>query len=259
MRASGMRFVGVDLAWGERNNTGLCALDASGAVLGSGRARSDEEIRSWIEPHLHGDGVVVGVDAPLVVNNLSGRRHCEAIVGATFQHREAGAYPTNRAQPHFVDGGRAARLAAELGLSVDPHFAPGVPVRAMLEVYPHTAIVCLFGLGRTIKYKRRSGRSVATRKAAFARLTELLESLASFDPPLRIAASPHWARLRAEIDGASTAAALSRAEDELDAYVCAYVGLYFVAHGERRCAVLGDAEEGYIVTPVDDDARSRLG
>lgn len=61
-----------------------------------------------------------------------------------------------------------------------------------------------------------------------------------------------------ELRSASTAAALDRAEDELDAYVCVYVALYFWHWGDERCGVIGDAEGGYIITPLDDDARRRL-
>lgn len=254
-----MRFIGVDLAWGSRNGTGLCVLDPTGAVLGSTRVRDDEEILEWIRPHLDRGDALIGVDAPLVVNNPAGRRRCEALVGAAFGHREAGAYPANRGQPHFSDGGRAARLANALGLSVEPRLAPGEPLRSMIEVYPHTALVCLFELPVTLKYKRRAGRAHAVRIAAFAQLVTLLESLESSEPPLRLRRSTHWARVRRAIAEAPTLVALDRAEDELDAYICAYIALHYFTHGEQRCAVIGDVREGYIVTPIDADARLRLG
>jgi predicted RNase H-like nuclease len=41
-------------------------------------------------------------------------------------------------------------------------------------------------------------------------------------------------------------------EDELDAFVCAYVAAYYWTHGTRRCRVVGDLESGYIVTPVSE-------
>jgi hypothetical protein len=39
-------------------------------------------------------------------------------------------------------------------------------------------------------------------------------------------------------------------EDELDAYMCAYIGFYYWTHGASRCRVVGDVDSGYIVTPV---------
>jgi predicted RNase H-like nuclease len=252
-----MRFVGVDLAWGTRRNTGLCVLDEAGTVLGSARARTDAELDEWIEPHL-GCGAVVGVDAPVIVTNATGRRRCEAVLGTVFGQREAGAYPANRANPCFADGGRAFHLAERLGLTTDPVFAARSPARHLIEVYPHSALVCLFELPRTIKYKRGPGRSMADRLACFGQLCELLESLGAGEPPMDLGHSVDWGRLRAEVAGARTGADLDRLEDEIDAYVCAYVALYYWWWGTDRCAVMGDAATGAVVTPVDGEARRRM-
>jgi hypothetical protein len=59
-----------------------------------------------------------------------------------------------------------------------------------------------------------------------------------------------WSELRGEVLEPKTGAALARAEDEIDAYVCAYTALYYWAHGTSRCRIAGDADDGYIVTPV---------
>jgi predicted RNase H-like nuclease len=45
-------------------------------------------------------------------------------------------------------------------------------------------------------------------------------------------------------------AELDRVEDELDAFVCAYIGLYHAVHGVPRSVVVGDISTGYIVVPV---------
>jgi predicted RNase H-like nuclease len=251
------RFVGVDLAWGERNATGLCALTADGAVLESSRAAGDDEICAWLDPHVGGD-VLVGLDAPLIVDNPTGQRRCERELAAVFAGRQAGAHPCNRSMPWFADGGRAHRLARRLRLSLDPHLGTGKPDRTALEVYPHATIVALFGLPRTLKYKAKTRRTLEERRDAFTRLIELLESLQSADPPLDLASSSDWHRLRAEVMAAPGGAALDRAEDEVDAYVCAYTSLYYWRWGTRRCAILGDDREGAVVTPVDDVARRRL-
>ncbi len=251
------RFVGVDLAWGGRNATGLCALTADGRVLESTRAMGDEEICAWLGPHVAGD-VLVGLDAPLIVDNPTGQRWCERELGAVFGGRQAGAHPCNRSMPWFADGGRARRLAHRLGLSMDPLLGPGRPARVALEVYPHASIVALFRLPRSLKYKAKARRGLGQRREAFARLIELLESLQTADPALDLASSRDWRRLRAEVRAAPTGAALDRAEDEVDAYVCAYTSLYYWRWGTRRCAILGDDREGAVVTPVDDVASRRL-
>ena len=48
------------------------------------------------------------------------------------------------------------------------------------------------------------------------------------------------------------------AEDEIDAYLCAYVPLYLYTWGETRTRVLGDVDRGYVITPVDRDAARRI-
>jgi predicted RNase H-like nuclease len=59
--------------------------------------------------------------------------------------------------------------------------------------------------------------------------------------------------LQTGIAAAPSGAELDRLEDELDAYVCAYVAVYYWTHGSARCRVVGDAESGYIVTPVTEE------
>lgn len=248
-----VRFVGVDLAWSPtgKGRTGLCIADEDGAVLASTSRRRDDEIVEWLAPWCEGP-VLVGFDAPITVPNAHGRRRCDALVSHAFGPEEAGVYPANRGNPAFGRGTRAEGLAARLGLDLDPYLEPRAgAVRTALETYPHSASVALFGLPRTLKYKARPGRPLADRLGELDHLLDLLESLRSFDPPLDVAASPRWPTLRAEVRSAPTKAALSRAEDEVDAHVCAYVCLYYWVRGHGdRCRVIGDRTAGHIVTPV---------
>jgi predicted RNase H-like nuclease len=128
----------------------------------------------------------------------------------------------------------------------------------MIEVYPHPALVALFGLPRRLAYKARSGRSIDDRRVALRALIRLLESLYGADPPLDVTTAPRWPQLTAAVESASTHAGLDRVEDELDAFVCAYVGLYWAAWGRARSAVLGTVADGYIVTPVDPERAKRV-
>ena len=90
-----MRFIGVDLAWGRRNPSGLAVLDESGAVVAEGEATGDAEIASFIAAH-DGEGAVLALDAPLVVRNPAGtRRACEAELQRRYGRLGAGPYPSN--------------------------------------------------------------------------------------------------------------------------------------------------------------------
>ncbi len=172
-------YVGVDLAWGDKNRTGLAAVDEDGRLLAFGDVRTDEEILAWLRPLVAGL-CLVAIDAPLIVRNTTGRRPCEAELNAVFAKYEAGAHPSNTGKPEFAHGTRGARLAHELGLDIDPR---SDAERRGIEVYPHPATVALFDLDRTIKYKHKPGRELSFLQAESLRLIEHLEGLRHAPPP----------------------------------------------------------------------------
>lgn len=243
-----MRFVGVDLAWTSRGGTGLCVIE-DGRVEASSRLGSDEELLRWLRPFVEED-VLVAIDAPLIVRNQTGRRRAERLISRCFGAYHASAHSANLGLPAFAEGVRGELLATALGLDVDPLFLPRLPVRRAIEVYPHTAIVALFGLAATLKYKAKQGRTLATRAAALAQLMQHLEALRDADPTLDVRAAPRWVALARSVAAPSSGAELARLEDEIDAYVCAYTALYYWTHGTSRCRIAGDTEDGYILTPV---------
>jgi len=248
-----VRYVGVDLAWGPVGITGLAVLDEAGRLLDVTRRRTDEEVLDWLAPHVRGR-CLVAFDAPLVVPNLTGQRRCERLVTEHFGRFHAGCHPSNRSNPAFADGGRAARLARALSLDPDP---ASPTARRALEVYPHPAIVSLFGLDRILQYKARPGRDLAHLRAELLRLLDLLDGLAGAGVSLDAAAAPQWAAVRTAVEGATTKAALKRVEDGVDAVVCAYVARYAV-HAPERVRVFGTAAEGFILTPVTDEIGRRV-
>ena len=238
------------MAWGYRNNTGLCIV-RDGQVLESHVARTDDEILSWLRPRM-GNQCILAIDAPLVVRNLTGRRRCESLISHVFHRSQAGAHSSNLGLSAFEKGVRAMDLALALGLSCDPIFPPDFETSRCLEVYPHPALVALFDLPLTLKYKAKPGRTPLSRRSAFMELFRHLESLLDGDPPLDVTTAPRWGHLTQEVQGATSNAVLDRCEDEIDAYVCAYVALYYWTHGIQRCRVVGDLATGYIVTPVSE-------
>lgn len=253
------RYIGVDLAWSARNRSGAAVLAGGpeGAALAEPPALLGglEEIVGYIERHA-GDGpAIVAVDAPLWVPNAEGRRPAEAELTAAFRSYEAGAHPANRrllARDGVVRGEQL--VAALAGLArpfrhVD-RVAAGEDGRLVTEVFPHPAMVAIFELGRTLKYKARPGRGADERLAAWAAYHARLRGLGAADPPLR-GPLPLLDAKVAELRPAR----LKDHEDMVDALFCAYIALYAHRWGAARCRTFGDMERGYIFTPVPAEMR----
>jgi predicted RNase H-like nuclease len=239
-----MYFVGVDLAWGQRSPTGVAALDSHGVLCHVGVAGDDADVLAQLKPYVTGP-CVVAFDAPLVVTNPSGNRGCEAALNRDFRRFDAGAHPANTGLAWFADGGRAAKLCAELELNLDPHST--APRRA-LEVYPHAASIVLFGLERTLKYKQKSGREFAQLQSELLRLIGFVEQLQSANPALGVDTTS-WQALKRSVATAAGKSALRRADDPIDAVLCAYIAR-FAALRPDDVTVYGDTETGAIVTPT---------
>lgn len=239
-----MHFVGIDLAWGERARTGLAVLDDAGTLVHLSAATTDDTIATALAPYLD-DECLVAIDAPLIVANATGNRPCEAALNRDFARFEAGAHPSNTRRPELHDTPRGARLAARFDLDIDP---TSRRTRRAIEVYPHPALVALFRLGRTLKYKQRQNRPFEGMRAEMLRLVGLLDSLADAPLPLHLAGSTAWRELSEAVRAADRKSELRTVEDRIDAVVCAYVAL----HAQRRpdqTTVYGDVTTGYIVTP----------
>ena len=195
-------YLGIDLAWGEKNPTGIAVLDDSCRLLHLSAVTTDAAIEATVAPYADGR-VVAGIDAPLVVTNPTGSRPAEQALSADFRKFHAGTHPSNTGKPEFANGTRGARVAERLGLVVH---------ETALEVYPHAALVALFDLDRILTYKDKRGRDLPHLRSELLRLIGLVESLVTTDQT--------WASLRAAVEGATRKSELRVAEDQVDAVVC---------------------------------------
>jgi predicted RNase H-like nuclease/ppGpp synthetase/RelA/SpoT-type nucleotidyltranferase len=240
-----MHFVGVDLAWGDRQPTGLAVLDEDAHLLHVSTVRTDEEIRTALTPYVEGP-CLVAIDAPLIVTNPTGSRPAEQALSKDFRRFEAGTHPSNTGKPEFANGTRGARICKLLGLDMDPRSGRK---RRAIEVYPHPATVVLFGLGKTLKYKAKPGRSLDLLRSELLLLMDHVERLVSTEET--------WRDLRTRVETATRKVDLRQVEDQVDAVVCAYVAL-FAERWPERTTTYGDFERGYIVTPTLPDAHTTI-
>lgn len=247
-----MHFVGLDLAWGEKNSTGVAVVGADGRLLHIGAAQDDASIETAVAPYVS-DDCLVAIDAPLIVKNPTGHRPCEAALNRDFHRFEAGARPAFAGKPEFIDP-RGARIATALTLDMNPMSNSS---RRAIEVYPHPATIVLFGLEKTLKYKKGSFEG---RQSQLLRLMTLIERLDTATPRLRVNHNMSWVELRKRVAAATRPGQLDRDEDPVDAVLCAYVGLYWSQRPED-VTIYGDYASGYIVTPTlpSDVAPARRG
>ncbi|SDC41034.1 DUF429 domain-containing protein [Nocardioides lianchengensis] len=241
-----VHYIGLDLAWGPKGPTGVAVIDPEARLLHVSTRRSDEEIDAALAPYV-GEACLVAIDAPVIVRNPTGSRPAEKALSKDFRRFEAGTHPSNTGKPEFADGGRAWHLAKRHGLDVNPRSGRA---RRAIEVYPHPATIVLFGLGRTLKYKHKTGRDLELLRSELLELMRHVESVVTVDET--------WQALRRQVEQAARKSELRVVEDQVDAVVCAYVGL-FADRWPDRTTTYGDLETGYIVTPALPDESAVIG
>lgn len=249
-----MHFVGIDLAWAERNRTGVAVLDEAGRLVACRSVITDADVGAVLPTAAR--GLVVAIDAPLIVRNENGQRRCEKRVGQLFGYANASAHTSNRSRAHFRPEPRGARLARQFGWDMDPHVRPSESTSVCIEVYPHPAMVVLFGLDRVIPYKAKSGRDFEFLRAQHLILLEHMERTCG--PLLHLEESGDWARIRDGVRSATRKVDLRVVEDQVDAVLCSFLA-WMWAYDRQAMQILPEEHEGigdesldqgYIVTPA---------
>jgi predicted RNase H-like nuclease len=252
------RFIGLDLAWSPRNNSAAVALEAGNHLARWIAHREllgdNAEVLAFIQEAAGSGPALIAIDAPLIVPNEEGARPVDRQITSLFGHYGAGCYPAYRNRPGGCTRGEdiVAGLARH-GFVQDPYVHRRAPTRTVFEVYPHPAMVALFRLDRTIKYKARPNRSLGLRRRELARLRTHLVSLEGHKPAMSTPPAVADRDLRT-----LRGTAFKHYEDLLDAAVCAYIAYYAWYWGRQGYQVYGDTTLGYILVPMTEWMRERL-
>lgn len=194
-----MKYIGIDLAWSQNNFSGVALLEDDEVVY-CDTLQSMDEITHFINQH---PDAIVGVDAPLLVENETGNREAEKEFLRDFSSKKLGVYPVNRTLLTKVNGYISgeiltSKISQKLG-------------KTLFEVYPHATIMNCFH-GKVLPYKRKVGRNTAFIKEQLNILQNYLLKHLKGD----------FAADISQLKGK----ALKHHEDKLDAIVSAYT-LYY--------------------------------
>ena len=112
-----------------------------------------------------------------------------------------------------------------------------------IEVFPHPAIVNLFGLKKILKYKK--GKLADKKRELTVLRNYIVTMLPQLKPKLYLTKNTALPNIDSDVTGKT----LKAIEDKLDSLICAYVAAYWWYWGETKNIVLGNETEGYIVVP----------
>lgn len=235
-----MLFLGIDLGW-INGATGLAALQLRGGRLHLTSLELGTDHRAvleWIDARALDQPAIVAVDAPTIIRNPAGQRPGERLLNAAYRKYGLGCHPANLGRPFAAKTNAFASALEERGFLHAPAIAPRQPGRYQIEVFPHAAIVNLFGLDYRLLYKKGS---VGERLAGLRKLRRLVGSLKTADPPCLFPGLPAIPP--------TGGIARKHVEDRLDAIICAYTAANYWLYGSERSEVFGDAESGFLVVP----------
>jgi predicted RNase H-like nuclease len=174
---------------------------------------------------------VAAVDMPLSKVPITGRRIADNALTSAFIRMKCGVHTPNPERP-----GEAGRAISEGFAACGFELATTAPHGAgpyLIEVYPHAAIIALLGLKERLEYKVARARQFWPECDAAGRAAKIKAALKRILRALR-----REIRNIPSLPVGGTAAELKPFEDAIDALVCCWVGMQFLA---GRARGYGDA------------------
>ncbi|MDQ7095468.1 DUF429 domain-containing protein [Desulfosporosinus sp. PR] len=253
-----MHYIGIDLAWIYANESGICVIADNGEIIScESKVFSDEMIGDIVAEYAR-TGAIVGIDAPLIVNNETGARYCDsAIMREKIHGRNLSVFTCSR---RFMLKHFGAVRGEEVVKTIQkrmPAFALTGDLsnkeHVIVETFPTGITLGLFPDAFQVRYKIKHKIAFETTKTEMGRMVSLLQRLGDFDPPIR--------NIDNFFDHSQGIQAMSKKgyknlEDRLDAFLCAYAAYWLARHKGK---VIGDDRDGFITIPVIDEKEVRDG
>ena len=261
-------FVGFDSAWAGNAPGGIAAATFSQGRLLETRlpepAGFDHAAEIVEELESTHDYVLVAIDQPTVVPNQTGSRPVDKVAASLISRLGGGVQPANRGK---TKSGRTIQSKVQM-------FGPDAPIWRFLrrldavqnppesrsavsglhavEVFPALALPAL---EPEILERKRAARYNPANRRRFSLPDWRLVALAAsrHAAALRLGGLSEWAR-----DLVESPKPTKTDQDCLDAAICLIVALQWRRAPRDRVTVIGDAQFGYMVSPVTPATRAIL-
>lgn len=188
---------------------------------------------------------VVAVDMPLSKSRITGRRAADDCISKAFSTYWCAAHSPTSQRPGNVSVNLMKALRT---LGYDLAVDGGRPGNALVEVYPHPAIVRLLNLPKRLEYKvdRRHRYWGKLNLTSQQKKDRLLQAFSQIHTGLAGHITNIPADLLPAVPFNGTFVKLKSYEDTLDALVCAWVG---ACYSDGQATAYGDAKTNAIWVP----------
>lgn len=196
---------------------------------------------------------MVTLDMPAAGTSFTTRREVDRSVSREFSSRWCAAHSPTPARPGPL-GVRISDALSEAGYDLATTATRSSGGRQFLEVYPHPALLSLLKRSQRVPYKVNKSRTYWPSEPVARRIRSLLSEFTA----IRDALAQVFDGLSLELPeptNVNSLSVLKRYEDALDALVCAWVGVEYLA---GRTVPLGN-DDAAIWCPADVVRTGKLG
>jgi predicted RNase H-like nuclease len=236
-----MRLIGIDLAWqSDKNPTAIAIGSIQDNCLNIEsiypKVFGLEAINAVILETNNVKGIAI--DAPLIIDNVSGQRDCERELSTVYGARKASCHTSNKT---LYPNAKSVSLSKSLFESGYSHLEGA---KWQIECYPHPAIIECFGLQERLLYKKGI---VSTRKNGQIQLASYIQALSESNVLRLNIPNSFMKYLNQENVLTLKGQQLKSNEDALDAIICLYIAA--LKHIKTEGTTFGNVNDGYIWVP----------
>lgn len=240
-----MKFIGIDLAWTYKNESGICVIDESGEVLLlESDVFSDRDIINIIKKYSN-EKIQIAIDAPLVVNNETGSREAEReLMKSRINGHRLYAFNSNRTFLTKTFKSIRGEVLSKMIMENIPDINIGWDLKTsgIIETFPTGIVSGLFPDIYPVKYKRKKGM---TFEETVGQMVLLIDRIGLFEAQNIIKGFSE----KLFVDEENITRKIHKhQEDKLDAVLCA-LGLYLIHEKLATARSFGSDKDGFILIP----------